>query len=284
MASEKKSDWCVSIAGILQIVYGMLVAIVSVAMIFFQSALYFFGYGVWTGLFFLTAGSLAVSSAKSKNMCPIVGCLVMSIFSMMAAAIVVAFGAIGLGIDSEQCGVYDYTDDEWCEERKTTKKINIALQGVNLLTGLFEWIVALVQMIICSRALCCAPSSPGAVYYSAAPQQVQVQGQYPQSQQPTYSQYHPQQYGPYPHGPYAQQAYPAGYPDQRLMQQYPGVSQYQPAPQQSAPPLYPQLPPHQYDESGRPPPYNPGPAAQGPSAPAPAYSDVHNYPLKQAVP
>jgi hypothetical protein len=212
-----------------------------------RAGVYQLGFGIWTAPFFLIAGGLGVYSAKTKNTCPIVGCMVMSILSILVAVVVFACGGSGLSQDNMfnneckqdrygkmsdpyfLCNYFDRPDNQ------SQLDARIAMNVINIIAGVAEFFIALVQSVFCCKGTCCGGRTPQQqiIVYQPTPQAVVPQSQVPYNpQQPVV---YPAQQAPVQQQPYqapVQQPYGGGMPMQ-------GRQQY--APQQAPPPINPEF-------------------------------------------
>ncbi|XP_064638441.1 uncharacterized protein LOC135494421 [Lineus longissimus] len=249
--------------GILQILIGCILVVVAIVMILIRAAPYKLGFGLWTAPFFLIAGGLGVHSAKTKNTCPIVGCMVMSIFAIIASIVVFSCGAGGLGQDNmfnDEChkDPSDWRYDPWSmclyfdrPDSQAQLNARIAMNAINIFVGVAGFFVALIQSVFCCKGTCCGgrKQQQQVVVYQQTPQVVVPHGQVPYLPQQPIA--YPPQQQPYGVGPQGQQQ-PYG---QGMQGQQYGMQPAPPAvnPEFAVQQAQPSAPPS-YDEVARVPP------------------------------
>ena len=110
-----------------------------------------FSTGIWTAVFFIISGSLAIAGARSGNKCLVVATLVMSIISTICAAILLILSSIMLAVPYH---------------RNTS--FGIAATVVCVVMGLMMLVVGITSASLTCRPLCCSSAGQGAVHYSPA--------------------------------------------------------------------------------------------------------------------
>ncbi|XP_074655046.1 uncharacterized protein LOC141908759 [Tubulanus polymorphus] len=156
--------------GIIQIVCGFILLIIGISMIPSRAMFNFIGYGLWGSILCFVAGGLGLHSSKTKNNCPIIGTMVMSIFTCLLGFVLVAFSTAGIALDERlrRClevhtqmkfkDAYRYS----CSRGPSgppgsIDEINfrVACHSINMLVGIVLMIVPIVQSCVSCRAICC---------------------------------------------------------------------------------------------------------------------------------
>eukprot|EP00092_Neocalanus_flemingeri_P058913 GFUD01070311.1.p1 GENE.GFUD01070311.1~~GFUD01070311.1.p1 ORF type:complete len:248 (-),score=59.47 GFUD01070311.1:13-756(-) len=171
-ASKKKSikesyqAQAATIIGILHIICGAVAFGTGVGLIITHighrnGTLGFVGTGIWSSVFFFISGGLSIGSARKGNSCLVISTMVMSIFSAISAGILVIFSGLGLGIDG--CNYYYHSRNQ-CDDT-----ILHTLNGLQLIAGITEMILAITSSSLSCKATCCRgkldTSSPSRVMY-----------------------------------------------------------------------------------------------------------------------
>eukprot|EP00092_Neocalanus_flemingeri_P050321 GFUD01058133.1.p1 GENE.GFUD01058133.1~~GFUD01058133.1.p1 ORF type:complete len:237 (+),score=51.37 GFUD01058133.1:263-973(+) len=153
-----------TIIGILHIICGAVAFGTGVGLIITHihhrhGTLGFVGTGIWSSVFFFISGGLSIGSARKGNSCLVISTLVMSIFSAISAGILVIFSGLGLGI--EGCNYYS--------RNQCDNTILHTLNGLQLIVGITEMILAITSSSLSCKATCCRDkldtSTPSRVMY-----------------------------------------------------------------------------------------------------------------------
>nr|CAB3264021.1 membrane-spanning 4-domains subfamily A member 8 [Phallusia mammillata] len=172
----KKHMKIFKILGIIELVVGLISIVCGVIVASTPTGYYSVfvwgtnGAGVWCGVFFLVAGVLGVVSARKCEPCPVIGGMVMSIFSSLAGGVLV-----GLAIPAVMTIISlnpDYSGQE--------ESISLICQVLMSICGCVALIVSITHSSYCCSATCCRylQINGGSAYYT--PVQVispQVTGQ-----------------------------------------------------------------------------------------------------------
>ena len=117
--------------------------------------------GIWTSVFFIVSGGLAIGGARSGNKCLVVATLVMTVISAVSAGILLILASIQIGGEVYECG-YSY-DDRYGNNNSCT---STAVFGLQIGVSLALLVVAIVLASLTCRPLCCRPSTvPGTCHY-----------------------------------------------------------------------------------------------------------------------
>ncbi len=232
-AGNQRGSWCwrgLKVTGYMQSVLGILAVLVGIVTIFMRSHLYFIGTPIWTGIcFFIIAGILGIVAGRKRASGVVVGYMVMSILSSLAAFGVLIQMVAAIQFDTYTCYYYynSYTNYSCSTSRGARVGVDVCI----LLIALAEFIVSIVG----ASFTCCG------LYYNSSPQ--------------TMVTYHsnPQQtvIGAPPQGVFYPPGATVAYPNQVVMQPaqcYQPQGQCQPPPQgqlQSPPQGQFQPPPQQ---------------------------------------
>jgi len=152
----------------------------------------FVGQGIWSGIFFLIAGSIGIWAAKKPSQCSIITLMVMSIVSACMSIPHIVLDSIGLSISVVDT-VYGYRSSD----------LYAGLYGLMLVFGLTTGIVLIVISAYTCRTTCCSTvkTNGTVMYHPSTAQTIQLgdlshvitnaqQVMYPPQQQsppPTYS-------------------------------------------------------------------------------------------------
>ncbi len=254
-AGNQRGSWCwkgLQITGYMQTVLGILAVLFGIVHIIMRSYLSFIGTPIWTGIcFFIVAGILGIAAGRKRASGVVVGYMVMSILSSLAAFGVLSQMAGTITYDSHICpdhyysnGFYPYSYSSY--RCSTSRSARVGVDVCILLIGLAEFIISIVgASFTCCGLYYNSPPRP-MVTYQSNPQQIVVgappQGvfyptgatvAYPNQVvlQPAQS-YQPQgQFQPPPQGQFQQ-------PPQGQFQP-PPQGQFQPPPQQQVHPEAP---------------------------------------------
>jgi len=105
------------------------------------------GAGIWTGLFFGIAGGVGLIASQRPSHCSVIAFMVMSIISSLFAIPLIVISGIGLGTSHHA--------------------LMVPLFSIQLLTALFQGIVAVTTAAFSCRVVCCGKrSSNGTVVFS----------------------------------------------------------------------------------------------------------------------
>jgi hypothetical protein len=164
------------VCGIFQIVIGLLSISLNIAGARLNAALYFLYTGVWGPvLFIFIAGTLGIQSAKTREICLTVGCMIMSIFSSLVAVTMFSVATVAtllersyrvevswdpsMGYCIDRYGGYSYgkyndtINQCWPEESIICARITVDV--LLALLGVSEFVVAIVQSGVCCSMYCC---------------------------------------------------------------------------------------------------------------------------------
>jgi len=120
--------------------------------------------GIWTSVFFIVSGGLAIGGARSGNKCLVVATLVMTVISAVSAGILLILASIQIGGEAYQCG---YRYDGYGNSYSCT---STAVFGLQIGVSLALLVAAIVLASLTCRPLCCRPATaPGCVQYTPAP-------------------------------------------------------------------------------------------------------------------
>lgn len=111
------------------------------------------GAGIWTGLFFGIAGGVGLIASQRPSHCSVIAFMVMSIISSLFAIPLIVISGIGLGTSGYGLSTHE--------------NLMVILFCVQLLTALFQGIVAVTTAAFSCRVVCCGKrSSNGTVVFS----------------------------------------------------------------------------------------------------------------------
>jgi len=111
------------------------------------------GAGIWTGLFFGIAGGVGLIASQRPSHCSVIAFMVMSIISSLFAIPLIVISGIGMGTSGYR--------------RSSHENVMVLLFCVQLLTALFQGIVAVTTAAFSCRVVCCGKrSSNGTVVFS----------------------------------------------------------------------------------------------------------------------
>jgi len=111
------------------------------------------GAGIWTGLFFGIAGGVGLIASQRPSHCSVIAFMVMSIISSLFAIPLIVISGIGLGTSGYGLSTHE--------------NLMVLLFCVQLLTALFQGIVAVTTAAFSCRVVCCGKrSSNGTVVFS----------------------------------------------------------------------------------------------------------------------
>jgi hypothetical protein len=110
--------------------------------------------GIWSAVFFLVTGSLAIAGARSGSRCLVAATLVMAILSAVSAGVLLIMSSIFFTFDS-----YCRYSSFGCDTKAAIYIIEIVIGAVLLVAGV-------VSAALTCRPLCCSPAaSTGTVHY-----------------------------------------------------------------------------------------------------------------------
>ena len=120
--------------------------------------------GIWTSVFFIVSGGLAIGGARSGNKCLVVATLVMTVISAVSAGILLILASIQIGGEAYKCSDrssdsddYSYSDSYYSEGCTGT-----AVFGLQIGVSLALLVAAILLASLTCRPLCCRPSTdPG---------------------------------------------------------------------------------------------------------------------------
>ncbi|XP_074660016.1 uncharacterized protein LOC141912616 [Tubulanus polymorphus] len=175
--------------GIIQIVCGFILLIIGISMIPSHAMFYFIGYGFWGSILCFIAGGLGLHGSKTKNNCPIIGTMVMSIFTCLFGFVLFGFSAAGIPLDEHQRRClrmnmnmefdYSYRCYGPAKPADSIDQVNfrVACHSINLLVGIVLMVVPIVQSCVSCQAICCPttdacfPQQTTTLVYGMHPQQ-----------------------------------------------------------------------------------------------------------------
>ena len=117
--------------------------------------------GIWTSVFFIVSGGLAIGGARSGNKCLVVATLVMTVISAVSAGILLILASIQIGGEAYKCSdggggrySYNYGGNYGCT--------GAAVLGLQIGVSLALLVAAVVLASLTCRPLCCRPATaPG---------------------------------------------------------------------------------------------------------------------------
>ncbi|XP_074659773.1 uncharacterized protein LOC141912464 [Tubulanus polymorphus] len=139
--------------GIIQIVCGFILLIIGILTISSGAIFHFIGYGFWGSILCFVAGGLGLHGSKTKNNCPIIGTMVMSIFTCMLGFVLVGFSAADIEIDARRFYYphpYHHSIHPF--------NFGLACHVGNILVGIVLIVVPIIQSCVSCRAICCPTS------------------------------------------------------------------------------------------------------------------------------
>jgi hypothetical protein len=159
--------------GILQIVLGVAAFILGIAVIPLETGggLFAIGHGIWGAVFMIIAGTFGVVSVRTETTCPIVTCMVMSIFSSICGVCLFSISAAACAMDNVSLGYKRYGNGNVKWYGPSDPEAAIVVDSLGILVGMTEFVVAIVQSAVCCRTTCCAPRP-------AAPTAICIQSPY----------------------------------------------------------------------------------------------------------
>ena len=117
--------------------------------------------GIWTSVFFIVSGGLAIGGARSGSKCLVVATLVMTVISAVSAGVLLILASIQIGFEAYKCSdggggrySYNYGDNYGCT--------GAAVLGLQIGVSLALLVAACVLASLTCRPLCCRPATaPG---------------------------------------------------------------------------------------------------------------------------
>ncbi|XP_074659770.1 uncharacterized protein LOC141912461 [Tubulanus polymorphus] len=157
--------------GIIQIVCGFILLIIGILTISSGAIFHFIGYGFWGSILCFVAGGLGLHGSKTKNNCPIIGTMVMSIFTGVLGFVLVGISAAGIALDERQrrcIKIHAQMEFKYlncytlAEPTDSIDRVNfrIACHSINLLVGIVLMVVPIVQSCVSCHAICCPTPDP----------------------------------------------------------------------------------------------------------------------------
>ncbi|XP_071804714.1 uncharacterized protein [Asterias amurensis] len=217
-AGNQRGNWCwrgIRVTGYLQTILAILAVGFGIAAIFAKSWLYYIGTPIWCGLsFFLVAGILGIAGGHKRNSCLIIGYMVMSIISTLAAFGVLCSVINALTVESYNCPTYNYSSFYF--NCSTPGGARLGIGWCLLVIAIAEFVISIVG----ASLTCCGLHYNG----NSAPQTVVTYHTYPQQMV----------VGVPPQGVYTNSGATVAYPNQVVLQPgqtYQPQGQFQPLPQ-----------------------------------------------------
>ena len=114
-----------------------------------------FSTGIWTSVFFIVSGSLAIAGARSGNKCLVIATMVMAIITAVSAGVLLIMSSVWVGIGhGRRFSPIDGT-------------VGTASMVIQIVTGLAMLICSICSSALTCRATCCWPTAAeGAVHYT----------------------------------------------------------------------------------------------------------------------
>merc|ERR1712004_297452 len=138
-----------SVCSILQLICAGLAALTQVILFVVDQQRYGstsdVGAGIWTGLFFGIAGGVGLIASQRPSHCSVIAFMVMSIISTLFAIPLIVISGIGLGTSGYGLSTHE--------------NLMVLLFCVQLLTALFQGIVAVTTAAFSCRVVCCGKRS-----------------------------------------------------------------------------------------------------------------------------
>ncbi len=107
------------------------------------------GPGIWVGVAYGLAGSVALYSAKKTTFCSVVAVMVLSIISAVLSVFLISIGAIDLHYFAN----------------RTPETTMSAFLGIMLLVGVAGIVVSALMSALCCRSSCCRTGNKGGQVY-----------------------------------------------------------------------------------------------------------------------
>ena len=122
-----------------------------------------FSTGIWTSVFFIVSGSLAIAGARSANRCLVIATMVMAIITAVSAGVLLIMSSVWVGIGN--IGNCYYPDGRPFSSIDCT--VGTASMVIQSVTGLAMLICSICSSALTCRATCCWPTAAeGAVHYT----------------------------------------------------------------------------------------------------------------------
>jgi len=159
------------VIGVLCIIFNIVGIVLSVKHEAYNEFEFYVGYGMWPAVFFIIAGGFGIG-ARSKNPCPVIAFMVMSIMAAIMVVFVIGFAAGGIANVSETTNNpsdYTYYAGAYFKysQQDNAEGTKLAMHALMLILALVEFVVAIWSSAICCHAACCCRDNRGAVH--AAP-------------------------------------------------------------------------------------------------------------------
>ncbi|XP_071804265.1 uncharacterized protein [Asterias amurensis] len=214
-AGDQRGNWCwkgIRVTGYLQTILAILAVVFGIAAIIAKCWQYYIGTPIWCGLcFFLVAGNLGIAGGHKRNSCVIIGYMVMSILSALAAFGVAYVAGVAISYDRYPC---------WYSSCSSSGP-RLGIDGCLLVIAIAEFVISIVGASLTCCGIHyngnCAPPTMMTLTY---PQQMVV--------------------GAAPQGVYINSGATVAYPNQVVLQPgqtYQPQGQFQPPPQGQFQPL-----------------------------------------------
>ena len=129
-----------------------------------------FSTGIWTSVFFIVSGSLAIAGARSANRCLVIATMVMAIITAVSAGVLLIMSSVWVGIGN--IGNCYYPDGRpFSSIDCTVGTASLVIQSV---TGLAMLICSICSSALTCRAICCRPTAvhytPGSSFLPKVPE------------------------------------------------------------------------------------------------------------------
>ena len=145
------------ILGSIHIVCGVIAMVADIVGIVYGNIP--FSTGIWTSVFFIVSGSLAIAGARSGNKCLVIATMVMAIITAVSAGVLLIMSSVWVGI-----GNFGYYPRRFSSIDCTVGTASLVIQSV---TGLAMLICSICSSALTCRATCCRPTAAeGAVHYT----------------------------------------------------------------------------------------------------------------------
>merc|ERR1739848_507894 len=147
------------ILGSIHIICGLIAMVADIVGIVYGNAP--FSTGIWTSVFFIVSGSLAIAGARSGNKCRVIATMVMAIITAVSAGVLLIMSSVWVGI-LEYC--YYRNGRRFSSIDCTVGTASMVIQSV---TGLVRLICSICSSALTCCATCCQPTAAeGAVHYT----------------------------------------------------------------------------------------------------------------------
>ncbi|ELT96918.1 hypothetical protein CAPTEDRAFT_224540 [Capitella teleta] len=134
--------------GIVQIILGLLSMIFFIPGLVSLFGIYWIGYGIWCGLFYIIAGGLTIGAAKDKNKCLIIASLILCIVATLAAATEVGVGGFSVAWAVAE-GEWYHRDDNG----GVSLAGRMAINAVLAIIGLTAMVICIIASVLSCKVL-----------------------------------------------------------------------------------------------------------------------------------